>query len=88
MDCFGKLYVVIHHVIQGPVSERRLSENSDYVNPEMRNGFSVSKWEVCQTRESRVSQARFRKIGNLYSESVTVVTYAVNLTWLGAGFLR
>ncbi len=41
--------------LQGPVSERRLSENSEYVNPEMREtlGFSVSKWEVCQTRESR-----------------------------------
>ncbi len=33
---------------------------TEYVNPEMREtGFSVSKWEVCQTRESRVSQARF-----------------------------
>ncbi len=61
---------------------------TEYVNPEMREtGFSVSKCEVCQTRESRVSQARFRKRGNLYSESVTMVTYSVNLTWSGAGFL-
>ncbi len=29
------------------------------------SGFSVSKWEVCQTRESRVSQARFWKRGNI-----------------------
>ncbi len=50
--------------------------------------FSISKWEVCQTQESRVNQARFRKRGNLYSESVTVVTYSVNLTWAEAGFLR
>ncbi len=45
------------------------------------SGFSLSKWEVCQTQESRVSQAHFWKRGNLYSESVTVVTYSVNLTW-------
>ncbi len=71
----------------GSVSERRLSENSEYVNPEMKETvFSVSKWEVCQTWESRVSQVRFWKRGNLYSESVTMVTYSVNLTWLGAGF--
>ncbi len=44
----------------GPVSERRLRENSEYVNSEMREtGFYGSKWEVCQTRESRISQARF-----------------------------
>ncbi len=49
-----------HQLLQGPVSERRLSENSEYVNPEMREtGFSVSKWEVCQTQENGVSQARF-----------------------------
>ncbi len=31
--------------VQGPVSERRLSENSEYVNPEMREtlGFPFQK---------------------------------------------
>ncbi len=28
--------IVAYTVYQGPVSERRLSENSEYVNPEMR----------------------------------------------------
>ncbi len=37
------------------------------------SGFPFQKWEVWQTRESRVSQARFWKRGNLYS--VTLVTY-------------
>ncbi len=34
--CFHKSY--LKHIVrdQGPVSERRLSENSEYVNPEMR----------------------------------------------------
>ncbi len=41
----------------GSVSGRRLRENSEYVNSEMREtGFYGSKWEVCQ---SRISQARF-----------------------------
>ncbi len=54
-QCFPILYL-------GPVSKRRISKNSEYVNPEMREtGFSVSKWEVCQTRESRVNQAHFWK---------------------------
>ncbi len=29
------------------------------------SGFSVLKWDLCQTRESRVSQARFWKRCNL-----------------------
>ncbi len=40
----------------GPFQKGRLSENSEYVNPEMRKtlGFPFSKGEVCQTG-SRVS---------------------------------
>ncbi len=61
---------------------------TEYVNPEMREtlGFPFQNGRFFQTRERRVIQARLRKRGN--SESVTVVTYSVNLTWSGAGFFR
>ncbi len=56
MKSEGEKNLFIFHI----VSESWLRENSEYVNPEMREtGFSISKWEVCQTRESRVIQAHF-----------------------------
>ncbi len=52
---------------QGPVSERRLSENSEYVNPEMREtlGFPLQNGRFVKYRESRVT----------FSYSETEVTY-------------
>ncbi len=50
-------YQAIEH---GPVF-RKESGNSEYVNPEMREtlGFPFQNGRVCQTLESRVSQAHF-----------------------------
>ena len=71
----------------GSVSQSRFSENSESVNPEMRETeFSVSQREVTQTRERGVTLACFTERGNLSSRSVTMVTYSMNLTWSGPGF--
>ncbi len=50
------------HVLARSFSLQQIQEvkwkTREYVNPEMREtGFSTSKWEVCQTQESRVNQA-------------------------------
>ena len=71
----------------GSISQSRLSENSEFINPEMKETeFSISQREVTQTRERGVTLACFRKRGNLSSRSVTIVTDSMNLTWLGPGF--
>ena len=72
--------------VLGSLSQCRFSENSQSVNPEMRETleFSVSKREVTQTREREVTLACFRERGNLSSRSV--IADSVNLTWSGPGF--
>ena len=55
---------------------------TESVNPEIRETeFSVSQREVTQTRERRITLACFTERGNLNSQSVTVVTDSMNLTW-------
>lgn len=61
---------------QGSVSESGFSENSEFVNPEMRgnSGLSASEREVSQTRDRGSTPFCFQKISNLNSESVIMAT--------------
>lgn len=72
--------------MQGPISESKLSKKLECVNPEMREtlGFPFQK------DRDRVNSSLSKKIasGNFSSESVTMVTKYVSLTWLGASFLQ
>ncbi len=52
------------------------------------SGFSVSQRKVSQIWERGITPACFAKRGNLSSESVTMVTESVKLTWSFAGFLQ
>lgn len=51
----SKIYQsMIDAKLKGSVSERRLSETSEHVNPEIQEaGFFISEWEVCQTGKSQ-----------------------------------
>jgi len=74
-------------IAQWSVSQSRFSENSEFINPEMRETeFSVSQRQVIQTRERGVTLACFRERGNLSYRSVTIVTDSMNLTWSRPGF--
>ncbi len=49
-------------------------------------GFPFQNGRFVKPEESRVSQARFWKRDNLYSESITVVTYSCEPNLVGSRF--
>ncbi len=60
-----------------------------YVNPEMRETLGVPFHNVRFVKPEKAGQVKpvsEREV--IYTPSITVVTYSVNLTWSVAGFLR